>query len=73
MHHACSEYGWHVDYVLDGVPLLQLILLVREKAFAEGVGGWTLMDQEMLGRTKDVPWEELVRRNREQLARQGCI
>ena len=42
------------------------MLLMRQKIFNESKNpGFSLQEQEMLD--QDVPWEELVRRNREQL------
>lgn len=47
------------------------MLLMREKVWTDSdKAGFSLMEQEQLERDKDIPWEELVRRNREQLLRQ---
>lgn len=36
---------------------------------SNGKSGFTLLDQEKLDNLGKVPWEELVRRNRQQLAK----
>lgn len=70
---GCQEYGWSFQYVVEDVSLLALMLLMRQKVHnnTEGNGdGFTLIEQEEMDAIKDLPWEELVRRNREQLAKQ---
>lgn len=48
-----------------------LMLMVRQQVYVESNGkGFTLMQQEELEEQKNTPWEELVRRNREKLAKQ---
>ena len=52
-------------------PLLILMLMVRQKAYVESNGkGFTLMQQEELKEQQNIPWEEMIRRNREKLAKQ---
>lgn len=52
-------------------PLLMLMLMVRQKAYVDSDGkGFTLLQQEEIKEQQDTPWEELVRRNREKLAKQ---
>ena len=68
---ACQEYGWSFDYVVGDISLLALMLLMRQKIHGSTNGkgdGFTLLEQEQMDKAKDIPWEELVRRNREQLA-----
>lgn len=45
------------------------MLLMRQKVFTatNGKSGFTLLDQEKLDNLSKVPWEELVKRNRENL------
>lgn len=72
MSFACQEYGWKIQYVTDEVSLTMLMLLMRQKLFnSVDNGGFTLLQQEKLDNEKDIPWEELVRRNREQMAKSG--
>lgn len=48
-----------------------LMLMVRQKAYVDSDGrGFTLLQQEEIKEQQDTPWEELVRRNREKLAKQ---
>lgn len=68
---ACQEYGWPFSYVVEDVSLLALMLLMRQKVHTSSEGGgdgFTLIEQEQMDAVANVPWEELVRRNREQLA-----
>lgn len=68
---CCSQYGWPVEYVCEDARLVTLMLLMREKLWTDsGKAGFSLLEQERMDAQKDVPWEELVRRNREELARQ---
>lgn len=67
---CCEEFGWTWDYAVSEAPLAAVMLLARQKLHAQGDGeGFTLSEQERLDKLRDVPWEELVRRNREELAR----
>lgn len=71
MSFCCSQYGWPVEYVCEDVPLVTLMLLMREKLWTDSArAGFSLLEQEKMDAERNVPWEELVRRNREQLARQ---
>lgn len=48
--------------------------MLRQKSYLESEGkGITLLQQEELAEQKDIPWEELVRRNREKLAKQMSL
>ncbi|WP_407450911.1 hypothetical protein [Fibrobacter sp.] len=69
---ACQEYGWSLDYVLNDVSLLALMLLMRQKLHVESNGkdGFSLSEQEQLDGMAGTPWDELVRRNREMLRKQ---
>ena len=64
---ACQEYGWSWNYAVEDVSLTALMLLMRQKVFtaANGKSGFTLLDQEKLD--SNVPWEELLKRNRQSL------
>ena len=66
---ACQEYGWSWNYAVEDVSLTALMLLMRQKVFSasNGKSGFTLIDQEKLDNLSKVPWEELVKRNRESL------
>ena len=66
---CCQEFGWSFTYVVEDVSLLALMLLMRQKVHTsqEGGDGFTLFEQEQMDAAANVPWEELVRRNREQL------
>lgn len=47
------------------------MLLMREQLWTQtDKAGFSLLEQEKMDAERNVPWEELVRRNREQLARQ---
>jgi hypothetical protein len=66
---ACQEYGWSWNYAVEDVSLTALMLLMRQKVFtaANGKSGFTLLDQEKLDNLSNVPWEELLKRNRQSL------
>ena len=67
---CCQEFGWTWEYAVSEAPLAAVMLLARQKVLSKGEGGgFTLQEQERMDRLRDVPWEELVRRNREELAR----
>lgn len=69
---ACQEFGWSFNYVVEDISLLALMLLMRQKVHSSSNGkgdGFTLIEQEKMDKAKDIPWEELVRRNREELAK----
>lgn len=69
---ACQEFGWSFNYVVEDISLLALMLLMRQKVHSSSNGkgdGFTLIEQEQMDKAKDIPWEELVRRNREELAK----
>ena len=71
---ACGEFGWNVQYAVEDVPMIFIMLLARQKVFTQTEHpGFTLEEQEELDNLKNVSWDELVRRNREQLAKQGKI
>ena len=53
------------------VPLLMLMLLMREKVWIDtNKSGFSLLEQEKLDKLSKVPWEELVKQNRLQLSKQ---
>lgn len=66
---CCQEYGWSFKHVVEEESLLALMLLMRQKVHisSETGDGFTLLEQEQLDSLKDVSWEELVKRNRQQL------
>lgn len=68
---ACQEYGWSFSYAVEDISLLALMLLMRQKVHnsSESGDGFTLLEQEQMDAMANIPWEELVRRNREQLAK----
>ena len=68
---ACQEYGWSFSYVVEDISLLALMLLMRQKIHtsSESGDGFTLLEQEQMDARSNVPWDELVRRNREQLVK----
>lgn len=69
---ACQEFGWSFNYVVEDISLLALMLLMRQKVHSSSNGkgdGFTLIEQEKMDKAKDIPWEELVKRNREELAK----
>lgn len=69
---ACQEFGWKFNYVVEDISLLALMLLMRQKVHTSsenGGDGFTLLEQEQMDAMANIPWEELVRRNREQLAK----
>lgn len=68
---CCQEFGWSFNYVVEDVSLLALMLLMRQKVHtsSENGDGFTLLEQEQMDAIANVPWEELVRRNREQLVK----
>lgn len=68
MWFGCSELGWKLDYVLDDVPLVWLMLLLRQKNFNESKNpGFSLLEQQQLDENKGMSWEEQVRLNRQNL------
>lgn len=74
IHFAASQFGWKLDYIQEDASLLELLLLMRQHVYTHSEHkGFTLLDQERLDEAANVPWEELVRRNREELARQMGI
>ena len=66
---CCQEYGWSFSYVVEDVSLLVLMLLMRQKVHTthEGGDGFTLFEQEQMDKIAGMSWEELVKRNRQQL------
>lgn len=73
---ACQEYGWSFNYAVEDVSLLALMLLMRQKVHTSsesGGDGFTLLEQEQMDAAANVPWEELVRKNHEQIAKMSKI
>lgn len=69
---GCQEFGWSLQYVTEELPLKWLFLLARQKNYnMDPDSGFTLEDQERLDGLAGTPWEEVVRRNREQLLEKG--
>lgn len=68
LHFGCHEFGWTVDYILDGVSLTMLLLLMRQHLTLNGqVNMLSLMDKQMM--SENIPWDEWVRINRMELQR----
>ena len=67
LHFCCNEFGYSIEYVLDDLSAVMALLLVRQKLTVENKIGITLKQKEMIDSTN---WDEMVRQNREQLARQ---
>lgn len=73
---ATQEFGWSFQYVVEDISLLALMLLMRQKCHNNpdsGGDGFTLLEQEQMDELKNIPWEELVKRNRQQLQEQGQL
>lgn len=68
---GCQEFGWSFQYVVEDVSLLALMLLMRQKVHnsSQDGDGFTLKEQEQMDALQNLPWDELVRRNREELAK----
>lgn len=66
LHFACQEFGWSVEYTVDDVSLIMLMLLCRQKLNTEGKCLLTLEDKE---RIDNIDWDTLVRQSHERLAK----
>ena len=66
LNFAAQSYSWSLQEIYD-VPMLTLMLLMRQKLAQEGKAGISLQDKEILDNTS---WDELLRRNREALYKQ---
>ena len=66
---ACHEFGWSWNYAVEDVSLTALMLLMRQKLYQaeNGQSGFTLLEQEKMDELSKISWDELVKRNREQL------
>ena len=65
MSFGCTEFGWPLEYVLDQVSVLSLLLLLRQKSTNAGKTMMTLADKEQID-TND--WQKLVDENHRKLA-----
>ena len=65
MSFGCTEFGWPLEYVLDQVSVLSLLLLLRQKSTNAGKTMMTLADKEQID-TND--WQKLVEENHKKLA-----
>ena len=65
MSFGCTEFGWPLEYVLDQVSVLSLLLLLRQKSTNAGKTMMTLADKEQID-TND--WQKLVEENHRKLA-----
>ena len=65
MSFGCTEFGWPLEYVLDQVSVLSLLLLLRQKSTNAGKTMMTLDDKEQID-TND--WQKLVEENHKKLA-----
>ena len=66
LNFAAQSYSWSLREIYD-VPMLTLMLLMRQKLAQEGKAGISLQEKEILDNTS---WDELLRRNREALYKQ---
>lgn len=73
MNFAAESYGWTRDMIVDSSVLFLILLLNEHVRKASGGKGLSLLDMEDMEEGESIPWEEQVRRNREQLARMGIL
>ena len=62
LNFAAETYGWKLDYILDSVSILSIMLLMRQKLAVDGHFGIFLEDKEMLDNNN---WDELLKRNKQ--------
>ena len=62
---GCTEFGWPLEYVLDQVSVLSLLLLLRQKSTNAGKTMMTLADKEQIDNND---WKKLVEENHKKLA-----
>ena len=65
MSFGCTEFGWPLEYVLDQVSVLSLLLLLRQKSTNAGKTMMTLADKEQIDSND---WQKLVEENHRKLA-----
>lgn len=65
MSFGCAEFGWPLEYVLDQVSVLSLLLLLRQKSTSAGKTMMTLADKEQIDSND---WQKLVEENHKKLA-----
>lgn len=65
MSFGCTEFGWPLEYVLDQVSVLSLLLLLRQKSTNAGKTMMTLADKEQIDAGD---WGRLVEENHRKLA-----
>lgn len=65
MSFGCAEFGWPLEYVLDQVSVLSLLLLLRQKSTSAGKTMMTLADKEQIDSND---WSKLVEQNHKKLA-----
>lgn len=65
MSFGCTEFGWPLEYVLDQVSVLSLLLLLRQKSTNAGKTMMTLADKEQIDSND---WKKLVEENHKKLA-----
>lgn len=65
MSFGCTEFGWPLEYVLDQVSVLSLLLLLRQKSTNAGKTMMTLADKEQIDSND---WSKLVEENHRKLA-----
>lgn len=65
MSFGCTEFGWPLEYVLDQVSVLSLLLLLRQKSTNAGKTMMTLADKEQIDNND---WQKLVEENHRKLA-----
>ena len=67
MSFGCSEFGWSMDYVLDGVSVMSLLLLMRQKMYNNGLTMMKLIDKEHIDA---LDWDNMVQENHRMLMEQ---
>ena len=65
MSFGCTEFGWPLEYVLDQVSVLSLLLLLRQKSTNAGKTMMTLADKAQIDSND---WSKLVEENHRKLA-----
>ena len=65
MSFGCSEFGWPVEYVLDQISVLSMLLLLRQKSTNEGKCHMSLADKEKID---SLDWSKAVEENHKKLA-----
>lgn len=64
MGFGCSEFGWPIQYVLDEISVLSMLLLLRQRSNNEGKTVMSLADKEKIDR---LDWAKAVEENHKKL------